>query len=107
MEETSYLDDSRFLSVDFEVFGLVQGVYFRKYALQAATKIGVTGYVKNTRNGSIKGVLQGNRPNVRKMQQWLYQEGSPECVIQGCQFQNERELINPEFYQFKIDLNDW
>ncbi|XP_060558168.1 acylphosphatase-1-like [Ruditapes philippinarum] len=107
MEETSYLDPSRLLSVDFEVFGLVQGVYFRKYTLEAASKIGVTGCVKNTRTGSIKGVIQGNKANVKLMQNWLYKEGSPECVIQGCQFQNEREIINLEHPQFSIEPSDW
>ncbi|XP_045160036.1 acylphosphatase-1-like [Mercenaria mercenaria] len=107
MEETSYLDASRLLSVDYEVFGLVQGVYFRKYALQAANKLGVTGCVKNTRTGSIKGVIQGNKANVKLMQDWLYKEGSPECVIQGCQFQNEREIITLEFNQFKVEPSGW
>ncbi|KAH3859096.1 hypothetical protein DPMN_101743 [Dreissena polymorpha] len=56
---TNYTDHSMFLSVDFEIVGLVQGVFFRKYALHAANKLGVTGWIKNTRTGGIMGNIQG------------------------------------------------
>ncbi|XP_052766025.1 acylphosphatase-1-like [Mya arenaria] len=107
MEYPNYTDDSRMLSVDFEVLGLVHGVFFRKYVLQAANKLGVTGWVKKTPTGSVAGTIQGNKAGVALMKDWLYKEGSPRCLIQGCVFRNEHELINLDFPQFTISPSDW
>ena len=35
-------------AVDFEIFGKVQGVYFRKHTKSKAVKLGIKGWVKNT-----------------------------------------------------------
>ncbi|XP_042589394.1 acylphosphatase-2-like [Cyprinus carpio] len=52
----------KYVSVDFEVFGNVQGVCFRmrmheliKLYRTKAEKLGVTGWVKNTRQGTVVG----------------------------------------------------
>ena len=38
--------------VSFEVFGKVQGVYFRKHTQAKARELGLTGWVQNTRTGA-------------------------------------------------------
>jgi len=43
------------------VSGFVQGVGFRSYALRAATKLGLAGYVRNLRDGKVEVVVEGNR----------------------------------------------
>ncbi|KAH3859043.1 acylphosphatase-1-like [Dreissena polymorpha] len=103
----NYTDPSRFLSVDFEIVGLVQGVFFRKYALHAANKLGVTGWIKNTRTGGITGNIQGDKGRVALMKEWLCTVGSPQCVILACKFSNERELINLDHHHFTISPSDW
>ena len=37
------------IAVDFEVFGKVQGVFFRKFTNEKANSLGLRGWVKNTR----------------------------------------------------------
>ncbi|KAF4082890.1 hypothetical protein AMELA_G00133560 [Ameiurus melas] len=50
---------SKYASVDFEIFGNVQGVCFRMYTEDQAKKLGVNGWVKNTRQGTVIGQVQG------------------------------------------------
>ena len=37
------------IAVDYEVFGRVQGVFFRKFTNEKANSLGLRGWVKNTR----------------------------------------------------------
>ncbi|XP_019404844.1 PREDICTED: acylphosphatase-2 isoform X3 [Crocodylus porosus] len=53
-----------FKSVDYEVFGRVQGVCFRMYTEDEARKLGVVGWVKNTRQGTVTGQVQGPEDKV-------------------------------------------
>ncbi|XP_036903798.1 acylphosphatase-2 isoform X1 [Sturnira hondurensis] len=55
-------------SVDYEVFGRVQGVCFRMYTEGEAKKIGVVGWVKNTSQGTVTGQVQGPEEKVNSMQ---------------------------------------
>ncbi|KAM9187403.1 acylphosphatase-2 isoform 2-T2 [Dugong dugon] len=54
-------------SVDYEVFGYVQGVCFRMYTESEAKKIGVVGWVKNTRKGTVIGQVQGPEEKVNSI----------------------------------------
>ena len=40
--------------------GKVQGVFFREFIKKAARKLGLKGYVKNLRDGSVGVVAEGN-----------------------------------------------
>nr|XP_061794342.1 acylphosphatase-2-like [Nerophis lumbriciformis] len=83
---------SQLLSVDFEVFGHVQGVCFRMYTEKEAARVGVAGWVKNTRSGTVVGQLQGPAEPVEHMKAWLSKVGSPSCRITKTSFSNERTL---------------
>ncbi|XP_045835937.1 acylphosphatase-2 isoform X2 [Meles meles] len=54
----------RLKTVDYEVFGRVQGVCFRMYTEGEAKKIGVVGWVKNTSKGTVTGQVQGPEEKV-------------------------------------------
>ncbi|XP_062934533.1 acylphosphatase-2 isoform X4 [Cynocephalus volans] len=54
-------------SVDYEVFGKVQGVCFRMYTEDEARKIGVVGWVKNTSKGTVMGQVQGPEEKVNSI----------------------------------------
>uniref|UniRef100_W5NEP6 Acylphosphatase n=1 Tax=Lepisosteus oculatus TaxID=7918 RepID=W5NEP6_LEPOC len=58
---------AKLASVDFEVFGRVQGVCFRMYTEDEGHKLGVTGWVKNTRQGTVIGQVQGPPDKVKEM----------------------------------------
>mmetsp|Transcript_48073 Transcript_48073/g.55571 ORF Transcript_48073/g.55571 Transcript_48073/m.55571 type:complete len:177 (-) Transcript_48073:35-565(-) len=88
------------VSIDYEVFGKVQGVYFRKYTEEKAGELGLKGWVMNTRLGTVKGVIQGPLDLINQMKVWLCEEGSPSSHIEGCEFSNERTISKYEFSNF-------
>ncbi|XP_063157584.1 acylphosphatase-2 [Candoia aspera] len=87
-------------SVDYEVFGRVQGVCFRMYTEDKARKEGVVGWVKNTRQGTVTGQVQGPEDKVNEMKAWLTRVGSPSSRIDRTHFSNEKEISKLEFSGF-------
>ena len=53
------------------VRGLVQGVGFRFATVREAEGHGITGWVRNRRDGTVEAVLQGPRAAVDRMLEWI------------------------------------
>ncbi|XP_029879235.1 acylphosphatase-2 isoform X3 [Aquila chrysaetos chrysaetos] len=87
-------------SVDYEVFGRVQGVCFRMYTEEEARKLGVVGWVKNTSKGTVTGQVQGPEDKVNAMKSWLSKVGSPSSRIDRTNFSNEKEISKLDFSGF-------
>ncbi|XP_069624978.1 acylphosphatase-2 isoform X2 [Ranitomeya imitator] len=87
-------------SVDYEVFGRVQGVCFRMYTEAEGNKLGVVGWVKNTRQGTVQGQVQGPEERVNSMKAWLSKVGSPSSRIDRTDFSNEKEIPSLQFTGF-------
>ncbi|NWY68739.1 ACYP2 protein, partial [Erithacus rubecula] len=110
-------------SVDYEVFGRVQGNgglrgggvlsvvfvlaltvlshYFpNQYTEQEAKKLGVVGWVKNTSQGTVTGQVQGPEERVNEMKSWLSKVGSPSSRIDKTNFSNEKEISKLDFSDF-------
>ncbi|KAI5102550.1 acylphosphatase-1, partial [Silurus meridionalis] len=100
--QTVTMSTEQLLSVDYEVYGRVQGVFFRKYTQSEGKKLGLVGWVKNTSAGTVEGQLQGPATKVRQMQEWLKTTGSPQSRIIKADFSNEKEIENVEFKDFKV-----
>lgn len=62
------------------VHGRVQGVSFRYYARRRAAELGLVGYVRNTRNGSVEVVAEGQRADLDKFLA-LLRVGPPAAVV--------------------------
>ena len=56
----------------FLVYGCVQGVGFRYFTWQQATKIGVTGFVRNLADGSVEVVAIGSEVHIQALSDWLH-----------------------------------
>ncbi|XP_049703384.1 acylphosphatase-1 isoform X1 [Helicoverpa armigera] len=89
-------------SVDFEVFGRVQGVFFRKYTKEQAQKLGLRGWCKNTPHGTVLGHMQGPSDKMEAMMQWLKTTGSPSSKIEKCEFRNQMDIEKFTFTDFDI-----
>ncbi|XP_064616592.1 acylphosphatase-1-like [Liolophura sinensis] len=90
------------LSLEFEIFGRVQGVFFRKYTQKKATELGLAGWVRNTSQGTVQGVAQGPAPKITSMKTWLQTTGSPSSQIEKAEFK-ETAISTPQFKKFSID----
>jgi len=93
---------SEVASADFEVFGKVQGCNFTTEAKTVANQLGLSGWVKNTRTGTVLGRVQGLKPAVDQMIKWLSETGSPECTIEKCQITNQKAITRPDYPAFSI-----
>ena len=49
------------------VSGMVQGVSFRYYTQELAQRLGVHGWVRNTHNGRVEAVFEGEKETVERM----------------------------------------
>jgi acylphosphatase len=57
-------------TVHLIIRGKVQGVFYRATAKEVADDIGVTGWVKNTIEGSVEIVATGSSGQLQKLIQW-------------------------------------
>jgi len=62
------------------VTGRVQGVGFRFYMQRKARDLGLTGWVRNCRDGSVEAVIQGTAGAVETMIAWA-RRGPPSAVV--------------------------
>ena len=62
------------------VEGRVQGVFFRDYTREEAQKLGLTGWVRNQRDGTVEAVVEGDASRIEQMIQWFHR-GSPMSAV--------------------------
>ncbi len=58
------------------ISGRVQGVWFRASTKQKAEQLGLKGWVKNTDDGCVEAVFQGNENQIIEMINWCH-KGPP------------------------------
>jgi acylphosphatase len=79
--------------------GRVQGVAFRYYAREVASRLGVKGWIKNLVSGEVEIVLEGKRKEVEKMIEWC-REGPPLAMVESIEI--NWLPYSGEFNQFQI-----
>ena len=70
--------------------GRVQGVFFRDTVRNAATREGVTGWVRNNPDGTLEAVFEGAPDAVDRLVA-LCREGPPGADVQGLDVVDEAE----------------
>lgn len=58
---------------NIKIFGLVQGVFFRTTAKEHAEKLGIKGFARNDRDGTVYIEAEGEKDNLDKFIKWCYQ----------------------------------
>jgi acylphosphatase len=64
------------------ISGNVQGVFFRKYTVAAAIKLGIKGFVQNQPNGDVYCEAEGEADLVKQFMDWCH-KGSPLSKVTG------------------------
>ena len=81
------------------ISGRVQGVGFRYSALDEARRLGLTGWVRNTRDGAVELVAEGNRKQLQRLVTWCH-VGPRGALVSDVE---ERQLEHrAEFVDFSI-----
>lgn len=82
------------------VHGLVQGVGFRYNTRVEASRLGLTGYVKNLPDGTVKIVAEGPASALNQLAEWARQ-GPPAADVR--QMEVTRDIATGEFGNFSIE----
>ncbi|MBM3300196.1 MAG: acylphosphatase [Deltaproteobacteria bacterium] len=84
------------------VSGMVQGVFFRAYARDAARGLGVKGWVRNLPNGNVEAVVEGTPERVQAMVAW-FRTGSPMSRVDEVKVHEEPST--GEFTDFEVTFS--
>lgn len=84
---------------EIKVSGRVQGVWFRYFVQQRATELGIKGWVKNTSDGKVVAMAQGEEKDMKTFFEHL-QVGPPMAKVTGVVKNRMPEL--EEFTDFRI-----
>lgn len=88
-------------TLQINVIGRVQGVFFREYTRRTAQKLGITGWVKNCPDGSVEIMASGADEKLDALIAWLH-HGSPNAEVQKV----FSKVIAPEqaYHSFEITV---
>ena len=78
--------------------GRVQGVSFRAWTVDAASKRGLSGWVRNRREGTVEAVFAGDDAVVDDMVKACWQ-GPPAAHVENVTTTDEAEPVSPGFVQ--------
>jgi acylphosphatase len=81
------------------VSGRVQGVFFRQNTLERAKALGLKGWVRNTEDGKVEAVFEGEREKIEKILEWM-RIGPPMAKVENSKI--KWEDFKGEFEDFEI-----
>lgn len=74
------------ICLNLSVSGRVQGVFYRRFCVDQANDLGVTGWVKNLSDGGVELLICGEKEVLDKMIAKLW-EGPPRAVVEDIRAQ--------------------
>ncbi len=81
------------------ISGLVQGVFFRHNMRQMAESLSVTGWVRNTFDGSVEATVEGDAGDIDRLIEWC-RTGPPAAEVEDVKV--ERSSYTGEFAGFHV-----
>jgi acylphosphatase len=81
------------------VTGRVQGVFFRAHTQEVASKLGLVGWVRNTDDGDVEAVAEGERAPLERFRDWCRRGPS---MAQVTHLEERWEASTGEFSRFDI-----
>ncbi len=81
-----------------QIFGKVQGVFFRKYAQMTAESLGLGGFVQNEPDGSVLAEIEGEEDALEKFVQWAHR-GSPAARVERVVVKKDLPLVGEQAFR--------
>ncbi|XP_073007519.1 uncharacterized protein [Typha latifolia] len=76
--------------------GRVQGVFFRDWTVQNARELGINGWVRNRRDGSVEAVFSGESDAVNEMVERRCRLGPPAAAVTAVNaFPSDEAVVEP------------
>ena len=85
-------------TIPIAISGKVQGVYYRQSAKEKAVELGLTGEVRNLREGNVQIIATGTKEQLSVFSEWC-KKGPPRAVVTGVEI---IELPLRSFVHFSI-----
>jgi acylphosphatase len=85
-------------TVHLMIKGKVQGVFYRATARDEAEKLGLTGWIKNTQDGNVEAVVNGNREHIDRYIAWCW-KGPSRAKVESVEV---KDLQEERFDGFQI-----
>ncbi|EDS37161.1 acylphosphatase [Culex quinquefasciatus] len=73
-----------------------------EYTQKQATSLGLKGWCMNTRDGTVKGQMEGEAKPINEMKYWLQNKGSPTSRIDKAVFGELKEIPKYSYNDFGI-----
>jgi len=87
------------LQVQVVISGRVQGVWFRASTKQKAEQLGINGWVKNTADGKVVALFEGDEKHVQEMIEWCH-HGPPLAKVENVEV--KKQPASSDFDQFAV-----
>jgi acylphosphatase len=76
------------------VEGRVQGVYFRAETRRRALALGISGWVRNTPEGTLEAVFEGEQDPVERLVAWC-KRGPPGAIVEAVSVDWDEDVSHP------------
>ena len=76
--------------------GKVQGVFFRATAKDVANELGLTGWIKNTKEGDVEATVSGDDQQLKKFIEWC-KRGPDRAIVEEVIINQEEETTFKSF----------
>lgn len=87
--------------VSLRVDGVVQDVLYRDTARRTAQDLGLTGWVRNTMDGGVEALAEGETEKIDQFLEWC-REGPPSATVSKVDIQARKRIDSRTFTIFKI-----
>jgi acylphosphatase len=81
------------------ISGYVQGVFYRMHTQQTANSMGLVGWVRNSEDGGVEVVAEGDPEKLSKLLAWCH-KGPPFATVTN--IHDEWEPASGEFTDFSV-----
>ncbi|MBI5379141.1 MAG: acylphosphatase [Nitrospirae bacterium] len=84
------------------ITGMVQGVFFRAHTREEAHRLGLSGWVRNLRDGRVEALFEGERPAVKEMVRWCH-KGPSSAVVRNVDVRWEPAKDEQRSFEIRYD----
>ena len=84
------------LQVKVLISGRVQGVFYRWHTIQKANQLGLSGWVRNRRDGRVEALIIGPQKRIQTMLNWFWQ-GSPASKVEKVEVVSKEAIDSDPF----------